>query len=455
MQQAESYKSVETRIQAAIEVLRKRDVVNIAATAREFNLPEQRLRARWNGRLAKSDLPGPNKRLTEAQELAVCMYLDRLDAIGAQARMKMVTSFVGEHWTQRFLDRHPEYYVVKANTMDIDRKLAHDPPPTPPTTPPPPDAPEVPLTIRSLKRQFHSVYNEVCHLEGMTPSLKRRLKTALNGGLVQAHAGAEAAAEIKATQEAEAQANQAHEKHWSVRAGLTNAETVLEHRRRRFAARLAATPANNPAGNRLRNAAIKPACKDQQTMVKSASALLRFVSRNAFGENEPEPEPQPTTLMSKLANTIPRRPAIFEPTRPTLRHPTGRVLIDEDEAPAALVAVFHECPTENHLAVYSDGSRLEDGHCGFGAVARTSATMQDWCRTSGYVGDNKEAYDAELFGIAAGLEMASRSAHVRSRLRQQTPPEHAWHRGNGYYRTFARPKPICDNSDGSPNIVIT
>ncbi|KAA8910622.1 hypothetical protein FN846DRAFT_888295 [Sphaerosporella brunnea] len=38
----------------------------------------------------------------------------------------------------------------------------------------------------------------------MTPSLKRRLKTALNGGLAQAHAGAEAAAEIKATQEAEA-----------------------------------------------------------------------------------------------------------------------------------------------------------------------------------------------------------------------------------------------------------
>ncbi|KAA8893100.1 hypothetical protein FN846DRAFT_896276 [Sphaerosporella brunnea] len=38
----------------------------------------------------------------------------------------------------------------------------------------------------------------------MTPSLKCRLKTALNGGLAQAHAGAEAAVEIKATQEAEA-----------------------------------------------------------------------------------------------------------------------------------------------------------------------------------------------------------------------------------------------------------
>ncbi|KAA8892599.1 hypothetical protein FN846DRAFT_1026153 [Sphaerosporella brunnea] len=38
----------------------------------------------------------------------------------------------------------------------------------------------------------------------MTPSLKCRLKTALNGWLAQVHAGAEAAAEIKATQEAEA-----------------------------------------------------------------------------------------------------------------------------------------------------------------------------------------------------------------------------------------------------------
>ncbi|KAA8894533.1 ribonuclease H-like domain-containing protein [Sphaerosporella brunnea] len=32
-----------------------------------------------------------------------------------------------------------------------------------------------------------------------------------------------------------------------------------------------------------------------------------------------------------------------------------------------------------------------------------------------YIGENKEAYDAELFGIAAGLEMATRSAVVRTR----------------------------------------
>ncbi|KAA8908521.1 hypothetical protein FN846DRAFT_945060 [Sphaerosporella brunnea] len=36
-----------------------------------------------------------------------------------------------------------------------------------------------------------------------TPSLKRRLKTALTAGLAQAHAGAEAAAELKAAKEAE------------------------------------------------------------------------------------------------------------------------------------------------------------------------------------------------------------------------------------------------------------
>jgi hypothetical protein len=50
------------------------------------------LRARWNGRSSKQDLSGLSKRLTDDQELALCLYLRRLDTIGTSVRFPMVTS---------------------------------------------------------------------------------------------------------------------------------------------------------------------------------------------------------------------------------------------------------------------------------------------------------------------------------------------------------------------------
>jgi len=65
--------------------------------------------------------------------------------IGISARLQMITScansillnshsdstlpapIVGEHWSRRFLDRHPEYFIRKQRTLDVDRKNAHDP----------------------------------------------------------------------------------------------------------------------------------------------------------------------------------------------------------------------------------------------------------------------------------------------------------------------------------------
>ncbi|KAA8893647.1 hypothetical protein FN846DRAFT_923539 [Sphaerosporella brunnea] len=82
--------------------------------------------------------------------------------------------------------------------------------------------------IRSLKRQFQSVYNEVCHLEGATPSLKRRLKTALTGGLAQAHAGAEAAAEIKAAKESEEIRRKQSKRTHLQRGGVLSAEEARD-----------------------------------------------------------------------------------------------------------------------------------------------------------------------------------------------------------------------------------
>ena len=71
--------------------------------AREFLLPVQRLRVRWNSQPSKiQTIPG-NRRLSGHQELAVCQYLDRLNNIGLPARHFMIT-----HYANAILRRsHP------------------------------------------------------------------------------------------------------------------------------------------------------------------------------------------------------------------------------------------------------------------------------------------------------------------------------------------------------------
>ena len=143
----ESYGSVECRIQEAIVVLLQKgeENPNLAAAAREFNLPPQSVRARWNGRESKEKRVPANRRLMEEEELAVCQYLDRLDHIGSSARLNMITTcanairlhvqkdqsiptpVVSEHWSRRFLARHPEYHIRKQYTLDANRKNAHSP----------------------------------------------------------------------------------------------------------------------------------------------------------------------------------------------------------------------------------------------------------------------------------------------------------------------------------------
>ena len=80
------YSQIESRIQEALIALSERDRPNIAAAAREFRVPEQRLRARSIGCLSKQERPAANKKLSEDQELTVCQYLDRLDIASSSSR---------------------------------------------------------------------------------------------------------------------------------------------------------------------------------------------------------------------------------------------------------------------------------------------------------------------------------------------------------------------------------
>lgn len=64
---------------------------NMASAAREFRVPERRLRARWAGQQSKKERPDANKRLGGDEEPAVCLYIDRLEATGAATGKQMIT----------------------------------------------------------------------------------------------------------------------------------------------------------------------------------------------------------------------------------------------------------------------------------------------------------------------------------------------------------------------------
>jgi hypothetical protein len=68
----DTYRDLEERILEAVEDLQHQDKPNVASTARDFDVPEQRLRKRYRGRASKIDVGGQNKTLNKAEELAVC-----------------------------------------------------------------------------------------------------------------------------------------------------------------------------------------------------------------------------------------------------------------------------------------------------------------------------------------------------------------------------------------------
>ncbi|KAA8902295.1 hypothetical protein FN846DRAFT_908588 [Sphaerosporella brunnea] len=63
-------------------------------------------------------------------------------------------------------------------------------------------------------------------------------------------------------------------------------------------------------------------------------------------------------------------------------------------------------PTNAAIAIYSHGSKLENGDRGYAALTQVDTGLNRWKSTSAYIGENKQARVAELFGIVAGLELA-------------------------------------------------
>ncbi|KAJ5543815.1 hypothetical protein N7513_003398 [Penicillium frequentans] len=115
---------IEKRIEKAIEDLHSQSRTNIAKTARDFNVPYQRLKARWNGRNFYHDMPigsliQRKKRLYRAQILATAISI-------LQQSNPSESPHIGEKWLKRWLERHPEYRTRRRKSLDIERLLAQD-----------------------------------------------------------------------------------------------------------------------------------------------------------------------------------------------------------------------------------------------------------------------------------------------------------------------------------------
>src|SRR5438034_7381108 len=141
----ESYEEIETRIQAAIASILPDKQPNIAKLARDFAVPEARLRARYNGRKARSNCGGTGRSLTDAQEMALCSIIEREEIDGTHLRHWQLQNranwilaqdhpsdspdpppTVGKCRLARFLERHPKYTIQTSYPLANERKWSHD-----------------------------------------------------------------------------------------------------------------------------------------------------------------------------------------------------------------------------------------------------------------------------------------------------------------------------------------
>jgi hypothetical protein len=137
-----SYAAIEDRISEALASIEPNTKPNFTKLAAKFAVPYSRLLNRSKGRRSRSDRDPVNVRLNDTEELAICQYLDVLEKAGLYARVNQIEKVansilrrragsddeppVGHAWATRFLDRHPEYFIRKQRTLDIERKEAHE-----------------------------------------------------------------------------------------------------------------------------------------------------------------------------------------------------------------------------------------------------------------------------------------------------------------------------------------
>ena len=132
-------------MEEAIVAYRNEDYTSARSAALAFGLEPQRLQRRLKGLPSKSTRPQTNMVLTDAQELAVLQYIERLDHIHMSPKLSMLYNAanyllakacvnsntppqtVGEKWVFCFLARHPNLFLQKCKPLAVECSHAEDP----------------------------------------------------------------------------------------------------------------------------------------------------------------------------------------------------------------------------------------------------------------------------------------------------------------------------------------
>jgi hypothetical protein len=99
-----TYHEIEERISEAVAHYKNFPDAKIAKIARDFEVPDHRLRYRLKTGKSRIDSSGHNKKLSPAEELALCYILNRLNTIGFPARIGFIKSFTNNLLKRSYLD---------------------------------------------------------------------------------------------------------------------------------------------------------------------------------------------------------------------------------------------------------------------------------------------------------------------------------------------------------------
>ena len=142
---SDSYKDIEDRIEQCLASIPKGEIPNYSLLSEAWNVPYSRLRRRYLGIASRSTRQPTNRRLNPSQELALKSWINFMDESYVSPTRTMIENCansilrqapgvdpenpprVGEHWTERFLDRHPEYHIRRQRAINIERKRAYNP----------------------------------------------------------------------------------------------------------------------------------------------------------------------------------------------------------------------------------------------------------------------------------------------------------------------------------------
>ncbi|KAJ5746818.1 hypothetical protein N7520_012000 [Penicillium odoratum] len=133
-------KQIEERVKQAIGYLHAEDKPNIAKACREFDVPYQRLRARWQGRQSLFDRQTTGQRLDESAEAGLMRWMDLNYRMGLPLKRQQILSTatailretepaapaLNHRWLKRWLKRYPKYKIRRRKSLDRERLKAED-----------------------------------------------------------------------------------------------------------------------------------------------------------------------------------------------------------------------------------------------------------------------------------------------------------------------------------------